>query len=161
LRCRVVWSRRVAEKGFVYGLQFSDEQTNIDHSWAHYYMRQIGFNPHQAIKRRARRVACELKAILTADEDSLSFEVSVVDIGTGGARLFCKEEISKSLMVMLAIDGDAPAGGFRLRSRIVQVRVVGSQYQLNLRFLNRPDSPEMANLSQFLMQLVRQEQSPK
>lgn len=155
LKCRIVWSRSGSEFGFVYGVKFLDEQSNIDLSWAHEYMRAQGFHPHRAFRRKARRVECELEGTLCDDQGAPVSAVTIKDLGLGGARLVCRERLEKNLMTTLEIAPCAPHPGGRLLARVIQVRATPPDFQLNVRFLNRPDSSEIQALSLLLVQLLR------
>ena len=156
LKCRIVWSRPSGDRSYFYGLQFIDEQSNIDQSWAVFYMRQKGFNPHQAFKRKSRRIECgDLEANLIHNDSSLLCQVSVIDLGLGGARLTLQEKLEKNQIATLEI------AEIRLLCRIIHVRPGNPGFQLNARFLNRPDSAEITTLSQFLLDQLRKKQAPR
>jgi hypothetical protein len=161
LKCRVIWSRPNPAGGFLYGLKFTDDQANIDHSWAHYYLRQLGFHPNKAFKRKARRVECDFDARICDDGGQPLGSAQVVDLGLGGARLLSEERYEKNLLIILEIASRPPTGAIRLLARVIQNRRTGSSYQINIRFLNRPDSAEIGTLGQLLVQLMRQQPGSK
>ena len=155
IKGKVIWSKPQPDSPGFYqiGVQLTDDAENLHHSWVYQVLRKLGMDPYKAFKRKARRIDCEIAALMLNPEGENIGNANILNIGLGGALVECDPGNPPSKMLTLVLVNHA---GLQLATRVVNQRSKDESLRVSARFLNHPDSPEINKLKSILLELLNQ-----
>lgn len=147
--CKVAWCKPV-EGSFHIGCRYDDKPDVLATSWVQMLLAER-FQRNR--DRRNRRVETTIPAQLL-EQGKPAVDVFVLDLGLGGARVYCSQAWNPEQAVRLrfGLPGQSSTVDF-LVGVVEGKRVDGSGYSYRLRFLD-PDGKRLALLRRMLLQLL-------
>ncbi len=123
LMARVVWSVRNSDGSYHHGLMVPTALAD-EESWLDKVLATMGYHDDGSQRRQHIRAQSEISGLLTLDDDPLQreIEVSIQNLGMGGALLRCPETLSANAQFSLVIGpyDDLPA--VSLKGTILRVK---------------------------------------
>ena len=151
IKSKVIWSKPLSDGVYLAGLQLIDDADNLHHSWLFQVLRKLGMDPYKAFKRKARRIECDIDALMLDPEGQTIGSANILNIGIGGAWLEVEPDKPPTKMFTLVLVNNS---GLQLAARSVNQRPHRERLGVNARFLNHPESPEMNKLKSILLELL-------